>query len=147
MEDYFAAFDEAVQTYWQDMEKCQQKSKVTDGLLGFGRSIKDDPCHERFDERVEQIVSEVCASAPSPEDAARLARLLLIRNDTASWHVSAQWMLRAVERHALPLIPLLTKEDASSLQKAYAARYKPWERLPVQKEIEKALKAKSRTER
>ncbi len=142
MEDCFAALEQAFTLYRQDLENCVKKSKPTDGLLGFGRSLKDDPCHDRFDERVKEAVDGICAASPSPADASRAMEALL-RHETASWPLAAQWMLRAIERHSIPLIPLLTPEAAALFLKEYAAQYKPWDRLPVQQEIYKALKRRA----
>ncbi len=140
MDELLNTLDEAFTAYRRDLDAAQKKHKPTDGLLGFGRSIQDDPCHERFDERVEQAVSAMAAANPSSEQAEHVIRTLLIRDDLQTWHLSAQWMLRAAERHALPLIPFLSTETAGSLLKDYTDRYRPWERLPVQKQVVKALK-------
>ena len=134
MEERFAALEQAFIIYRQDLEACVRKSKPTDGLLGFGRSLKDDPCHDRFDERVKGAVDGICAASPSAEDAARTVRMLL-RDDMSSWPMAAQWMLRAIERHSIPLITFLAPTDAAVFLKDYTARYKPWDRLPVQQEI------------
>ena len=142
MEQYLDALERAFADYLQELEERQKKTKPTDGLLGFGRSIKDDPCHERADERVEKIIAELCALSPAPETAVLAARLLL-RADGPNWPLSAQWMLRALERHVLPLVPFLAPADAAALQREYAARYKPWDRLPAQKAVYKALKARA----
>ena len=45
MEEYLTALEQAFITYRQDIENCQKKSRPTDGLLGFGHSLKDDACH------------------------------------------------------------------------------------------------------
>ena len=139
MEERFAALENAFTVYRQDLEACAKKSKPTDGLLGFGRSLKDDSCHDRFDGRVKEAVDGVIAASPTPEDAARAVKALL-RDDMSSWPLAAQWMLRAIERHSIPLIPFLSPEAAAEFLKDYGGRYKPWDRLPVQQEIYKALK-------
>ena len=41
MEELMAALDRAFTDYRRELEECQRKSKPTDGLLGFGHSIKD----------------------------------------------------------------------------------------------------------
>lgn len=143
MDSFFAALDQAFADYRRDLETYERTRKPTDGLLGFGRSLKDDPCHDRFDERVKQAVDGLCAAPPSPEDAERAVRALILWDDDPSWPLAAQWMLRAIERHSLPLIPFLSREAAASLCRAYAGRYRRWERLPVQQDIYKALKAKA----
>lgn len=144
MEEYMAALAQAFADYRRDLDEFERKRKPTDGLLGFGRSLQDDPCHERFDGRLEEAVRGVCALPPSPGEAARAARLLLEHNGEGGWPLAAQWMLRAIERHALPLIPYLSAEDAAALLRQYAARYKPWDRLPAQKQVHKALSARAK---
>ena len=71
--------------------------------------------------------------------------MLILRDDGPAWPLAAQWMLRAVERHSVALIPLLHAADAAALEKEYAARYPRWDRLPVQKEVLKALKLRKET--
>ena len=142
MADSTSALEQALLDYREEAEAFERKSKPTDGLLGFGRSLKDDVCHERLDRRVEAIVREACAAGPAPEEALQLAHLLL-RGDQPSWPLACQWMLRALERHSIPLIPFLDPEDAAALLRAYTARYKPWDRLPAQKEVIRALKARA----
>lgn len=146
MEEYFAALEQAFTLYRQDLDSFAKKSRPLDGVLGFGRSLKDDSCHDRFDERVKEAVDSISTASPTPEDAARTLRMLL-RDDFSAWPLAAQWMLRAIERHCIPLIPFLTPEAAAVFQKEYAARYKPWDRLPVQQEIFKALKRQAGTDR
>ena len=142
MEEQLAAMEQAFLDYRQDLEAFERKRKPTDGLLGIGRSLKDDPCHDRVDERLAQAVEAICAMRPSPEQAERAVGLLL-RSDAAAWPLAAQWMLRALERHSIPLIPFLSRESAAAFLKAYANRYRPWDRLPAQQQVYKALKAKA----
>ena len=144
MEEQLDMLRRAYEMYREELEAAERKQKPTDGLLGFGRSLKDDACHERFDERVAQAVSDLCDQSPESKEAERAIRLLLLRERDADWQLSAQWMLRAAERHSLALIGFLERADAEALQKAYAARYKPWDRLPVQKQVLQALKARAR---
>ena len=140
MEEYFADLEQVFEAYRQEVEAYLRKSKPTDGLLGFGRSLKDDACHDRFDERIAQAVEKICQAAPDPDQAEKAIRMLISRTDLQAWPLAAQWMLRAIERHSLPLIPFLSREAASGLYREYADRYRPWDRLPVQKEVLKALK-------
>lgn len=139
MEESMAALDAAFEMYRRDLENYARTCKPLDGFLGFGRALKNEPCHDQFDARVKEAVDGVCAASPTPEDAARVVGLLL-RWDPTGWPQEAQWMLRAIERHTLPLIPFLAPETAAALEKEYAARYKRWERFPAQKEVLKALK-------
>ena len=53
MEEHLAALEQAFRDYRTALEACAKKYRPTDGLLGFGHSIKDDPCHEQMDNRVD----------------------------------------------------------------------------------------------
>ena len=142
MEELFKALEQAFADYRQDLENYAKKAKPTDGLLGFGHSLQNDPCHEKLDEAVKKAVDAIREAGPTPEDAEKAVRFLLRPDDGKPWPLAAEWMLRAIERHTLPLIPYLTKEAAGLIQREYADRYRPWERLPAQKEVFKALKEK-----
>ena len=145
MNEQILKIEEAFGAYRRELEEGLKKAKPTDGLLGFGKSVKDDACHDRFDERIAQAVSEMTAGAPAAEDAERALRLILMRSRETDWHLSAQWMLRAAERHALTLVPFLKPEAAETLCREYGECYRRWDRLPAQKEIYKALKARGRS--
>ncbi len=138
-----AGLEQAFEAYRLDLEASERRRRPTDGLLGFGRAPGDDPCHGRLDERLQEEVQKICALPPSPEEALQVTGYLLMRDDVPSWPPAAQWMLRAAERHALPLIPCLSSDAAGKLLRQYTSRYRPWDRLPAQKEICKALKERA----
>ena len=144
MEELLTALEQAFEDYRTALKECEKKYKPTDGLLGFGHSIKDDPCHAQVDERIGKITAEMRDAAPSPQEAERAALMLLARDDAATWPVSAQLMLRALERHCIPLISSLSPASANALLKKYDDRYKRWDRFPAQKEVYKALKERAR---
>ena len=139
MDEFIAALDKACSDYRQDVRTFLDKSRPTDGLLGFGRSLKDDSCHDRFDKALEQAVSLLAKGGPSPDDAQQAIRMLLSL-DMRDQPEAVQWMLRAVERHCLVLVPFLSSDAADGLYREYAKRYRPWDRLPVQKQLLQALK-------
>ena len=143
MEEHIAALEQAFAAYRQDLEESEKKHRLTDGLFGFGSSLKDDPCHERLDRRVEKTVARMASCSPSPESAECALQMLLLRDRRESWPLSAEWMLCAIERHSIPLIPFLSPEKAAVLMKEYAARYKPWDRLPAQKQVLRELKRRA----
>ena len=57
---------------------------------------------------------------------------------------SAYWMLLASHAMAMPLIDMLTAQQARSLRESYEQDYPRRERFPVQKEVIKALKKRER---
>ena len=140
MEELFLELENAFADYRRAVDESMKRSRPTDGLLGFGRSLKDDACHDILDRQIDLSVGKLCRSGPDEATAERAVRMLLFREDLAQWPLAAQWMLIAIQRHSLPLIPFLSPGVAAALYKAYSAQYRPWERLPAQNEILKALK-------
>lgn len=139
MEQIISTLEQILEEYRRDLEEYAKNRRTLDGVFGFGRSLRNDPCHERFDEKVRKAVEAFAAEEPSPSEAEEAVRFLL------SWEAkdlpdAAKWMLGAEERHSLPLIPRIGKEAADALYPWYKKRYRPWERMPVQKEVLKALK-------
>ncbi|MCQ2458258.1 MAG: hypothetical protein MJ142_05935 [Clostridia bacterium] len=128
--------------YRVNLDECAKKYKPGEGLFGIGHSIKDDPCHKVFDTEVSGAVDEIVARNPSSEETEEAVRFLFSQGKNNVYPVAAQLMLFAEERHILRMIPLLSDEAALRIYKEYAACYKRWERLPVQKEVYKALKAR-----
>ncbi len=109
------------------------------GLLGLGPKRSDDPCHEAFDRKLADLFAAMATGDASLEDTAEAIGLLLRAEDDRPWPVEARWMLIAVQRHALPLIPLLPAPERRALLLEYRKRYPRFRRLPVQNEILKAL--------
>ena len=140
MEELMEILEQTFRDYRADLEKAEKKQKPMGGLLGFGSSLKDDACHEVFDEKAEQAVQRIRDAGPSPDEAERAVRMLLDSRDGERWPLSSQWMMRAAERHTLLLIPFLSGKAAAELYGEYTRRYKPWDRLPAQKEVCLALK-------
>ena len=134
------ALREAYRVYRREVDDCLKKQKPTDGLFGFGRSLATDACHDRFDRMLADAVHALRDAELSADEAETAVRLILEPSDGREWPQAAQWMLRAAERHTLELIPFLSPEGAARFAAAYAARYKPWDRLPAQREVYRALK-------
>lgn len=145
MKDYPDEVRRAFRSYRTALEEAERKRKPTDGLLGFGRALKDDPCHEVLDREILTIVDEAAISELSAEIAASIVEALLFPESAPPWPLSAQWMLRAEERHALKLIPFVAEGDAADLAGRYASKYRPWDRLPAQKAVLQELKKRGRS--
>ena len=143
MEDITSALEQAYSDYRLELAAAEKKQKPADGLFGFGHAIQDDPCHSRLDERITCLVKQAADEGIEPQQAADAIRLLYTQTSLYPYPLSAQWLLYAAERHGMPLVPFLTAEDAADLCREYEKRYKPWNRLPVQKELHRALKRQS----
>lgn len=140
MDEIITYLNQIYTDYSLELEACEKKQKVTDGLFGFGHSIKDDPCHEKFYDRIRETIEQIAEASPSSDDAENVIRYLFTRKKEYPYPPSAQLMLCAVEKHVLLLIPFLSKDGAKRLLNMYESMYKRWERLPVQTDVWKALK-------
>lgn len=128
--------------YRETLKACAARYKPGDGIFGIGHSIKDDPCHKQFDDAVSAAVDEIALAEPVSEETEEAIRFLFSQGKDPSYPAVAQLMLFAEERHILRLIPFLSDPAAQKLFREYKERYKTWERLPAQREVFKALKAR-----
>lgn len=140
MDKTYAPLEQVYLHYRDALQACERQHKPTDGLFGFGHSIKDDGCHDHFDDQLAQAVASLTAQSPSSEEAEAAIRLIFSQTSLYAYPQSAQWMLFASERHILALIPFLTEQAAARLCAEYGKRYHRWERLPVQQEVYRALR-------
>ena len=140
MEEIIEILDQIYTNYSNELEACGKKQKFTDGLFGFGHSIKDDPCHEKFYNRIKETLDRVAEYAPTSEETEKVIMFLFSRKNTYPYPPSAQLMLCAAEKHIIPLIPFLSRNSAIHIFDQYDAMYRKWERLPVQTEVWKNLK-------
>ena len=127
-------------SYQEDLKQLDQSLRPGDGILGFGRVPGNDLCHERLDERIAALTKRVTQANSDRQEAAELVRMLLRCDAEFSLPVYAQTMLVAVQRHALPLISRLTRNEARELRLWYEKQYPRFKRMPVQKEVLRALK-------
>lgn len=140
---FLAEMDDLYAAYRQELEEAARKHKPASGLFGVGHSIKDDACHERFDEAVRKFAERAAGEAASGE-ALQIIRRLYTEADGNEYPLSAKWMMIAAERHILLLVPALTSADAAVLSAEYGKKYRPWNRLPAQREVFAALKKRAK---
>ena len=124
------------------VREANARRKPGEGILGFGKKLSDDPCHGAFDRKIASLCEEMASAAPS--DMAEAVALLFQAERDRAWLECARWMLVAVQRHALPLIPLLPEEEKRAMLAWYGKRYPAFQRLPVQQQIVRALQGSGR---
>ena len=135
-----------LRAYYDDYEKkllkLYDKMSPMAGVWGMGNHPKDDPCNEVFYENVEGWTKEFLAGSPSAQEAEEAANWIL---RLAHEHKADKtfWFCNAIQIHAKGLIPLMGQEEARELQKWYDEAYPALERLPIQREIYKALEKRS----
>jgi len=134
-------FREILAEYRADLANMEKRRSPTDGLLGFGRGRGDDPCHDSLDSRTAALLRE--AQEAPPEEGAALMRELLRAPEEGAWPEHAYLMLIALQRHSLGLISRLSAADAEELAAWQQKTYPFYRRLPVQKDVLRALKRQS----
>ena len=137
--EYMEALREIYADYARDVEALEKTRKPTEGMLGIGRKPGDDPCHDKFFSRVGAVTEEMAGADLEDGELAGIMDMVLTEEKRTALPSYAHWMLLAVHRHLIPLIPRLTPKEAGRLLEGYAAAYPRFKRLPIQKDVIKAL--------
>ncbi len=125
--------------YAQAVQELQKNRKRFDGIFGFGNPPGNAPCHDQMDQRAEALCRRA-AEEGTPAEAAGLTESLFRMEESCKGPEYARLSLVAAQRHTIPLIPRMTKEDRERLRAWYEKRYPRRMRLPVQERILKLLK-------
>ena len=125
--------------YRADIDALEKTRRPTDGFLGFGKKPGDDACHEKLDQQAAALAADLAAD-PGSMETADMLRLLFAAGADESWPNYAHWWLLALQRHFLPLIPRLSQEERKALAADYDRLCPRRQRLPLQKQMAKALK-------
>ena len=126
--------------YLEDAARAEREQKPGEGLFGFGKRPQDAPCHEHFVSDLGTALNVIAESEPDSTFLRSILGMIYDAPKTRPAPKSAYWMLIAVHGLTLPLIPLLSPEDAAALSLSYAAAFPRRERLPVQKQVLDSLK-------
>ena len=119
--------------------QLERDKKPGAGLLGLTAGPKDDPCHRKFlDDLQEMLAGAQAAALPSGEVCQALAYIYRAPLEHKE-PLSVYWVLQAAHGATLGLIGLLEPADARTLRDDFARMYRRWERLPAQKKVLEAL--------
>lgn len=128
------------QEYTEKVRQLEAESSPTDGLLGFGRKISDDRCHDLFAEQLEDMLKKFADSKPSSDEIYAVLEYICHAPAEYSEPESAYWMLNAVHGLVCGLAEGLSHDDAQRLMKQYETDIPRHKRLPVQKKLWNILK-------
>ena len=142
--DVIAMLEPIFRQYLDEIDQVMRTKKFGDGLFGMPGGPKDDPCHDHFDKSVSDAVKQLVEDGVSGGEAAAAVEYLLHSQSLDQGVECAYWMLLAVHRHSLPLIPLMAEERAKPLLDWYTAVYPRAKRFPVQNDVIKALKRRAK---
>lgn len=143
METIEAALQRCVDRYEEDVDNLVARLRPGDGVLGFGRDPKRDPCHMDFYQAVGETVARFAGEELEAEEAFQGVRFLLSMTQEER-HMLVRPMMEAAQGHALPLIPLLEPGRAEELAHWYVAHYPKRQRLPIQNRVMQALEKRAR---
>lgn len=132
------------QAYVDKALKLEQERQPGQGLLGFGAKPADDPCHEIFVQQMKETASAFARQGLPSQDVQAMIGFMLHAPHMYREPQSVYWTLVAAQAAALPLIERIGKEDAARLQQKFARDFRPWQRLPVQKEVFRALEKRKK---
>ena len=114
--------------------------KLGEGVFGMPDPARSSPVHMEYYNAVEAAVKEYLEGTPETETTDEAVRFLLTASEKLPSSNLAVWMLIAVQRHALPLIPLMSESSRREMYEWFNRHVPRLQRMPVQREIIKALK-------
>ena len=130
------------EAYFAKAKKVWEERPAWDGVLGFGQSTKDHPCHMEFYEAVTAWMEQFL-KAPSA-DVAEAAITYILQTPESHKEEFTYWTLFAVHGVARPLVGLISPAHAGKMREWYDATYRRQERMPVHRELYKMLKKRER---
>ena len=142
MESWLSRLEALVHDYIETVQELERNRKLGDGFFGLRAGPAENPCHDRFVADVKQLLQDCRAASPDSGECAQLLRFLFTAAEPWRELRSAYWMLIAVQGFGMELIDCLDHSDAAALAKDYAAQYPRHERMPVQVQLLKKLRAR-----
>lgn len=131
-----------INDYIDRCESLVTAAKPLDGLFGFGADPRKDECHERFYADMQTAVDAMVKEPIAADEAYAVADLILTFGSEPDCPDVAHWTLISVQKLLLPLLPLMEEQHKHALYQWYNAHVPRFERLPIQKEVIKALNMK-----
>ena len=130
---------EQYRQYHNQVQKVRLDAKPFAGVFGIGAGPKDDPCHMAFFHGVEETCKGFADAPVSADTAAAVIRYVVTAQTEGEKEGITYWPMMAAHGTILPLIPLITKEQASELKALYEQTVPKRERMPLQDKVLKAL--------
>ena len=135
---------ELYESYLGEVELAERNRKPGAGIFGMKGGPADDPCHDRFAERLKAFYDELAAQNAESGTLRQLMAYACTAPLDNNVPRTAYWMLIAVQSLCRPMIARLDAQDASALVELYEKSFRRSERMPVQIKMIKELKAASK---
>lgn len=142
MNESVALLRMCLERYQQEMDRVEAELRPGDGILGLGNDPKRSPSHMEFYNEVGRIIGLISGGELPADEAAETAAFLMTMGERFGRRFTRP-MMEAAQGHILPLVPLLTPEQAGVLARQYAGLYPRHQRLPIQRQLLKALEKRT----
>ena len=129
------------ESYIREVELLELNRKPGEGFFRLKGGPDEDPCHDRFAERLQEFYMEIWMSKAASETVRELMEYACTVPARYRDLRTAYWMLIAVQGLTQPLAGLLSPQDADALSELYEINYRRFERLPVQKQLIHTLRS------
>ena len=140
MDAILQEYREIMAEYDTAVAEVTKNMKPIDGFFGVGKHPGEATCHEIMDKKIQSLCDRVVEEQESDGEAAALTEAILLQESQWTGPDFARLMLIAIQRHTLKLIPMLSEEKRFELGAWYHRQYPRRKRLPVQFQIDKALR-------
>ncbi len=129
------------QNYYQEIREASREAKPFAAL--FGQPLGNDPCNGQFLKDVQTLLPQLA------EDPQLLPQVLAYIFEEPKRYEqggipAAHWNVVGVHSFTLEYIPRLEPADAARLAESFEKAYPRWDRLPVQNQVLKELKARAK---
>ena len=136
--DFKKAYSDYILQHREYLANMTVAGKALD-MFGFRGARGKEPGYEEFYSEIKSAIAAVCAEKPDTETADGIVEVIFnARNLYADEEVQEVKFI-AVEGTALELIPFMSGEKAAAICGYYSSLYPKHRRLPVQKQLVKAL--------
>ena len=128
---------------WARSARSQKEfGRVLSTLFTGNRAFKNSPEHERFVLDIQSMAEQLIARYEAGEQRDTLPELLryVLLECYEDISQETEWMYLVAEKFFMPLLSLLTPEEAQALYLPYKALRKKQPGLEIQKNIRKTLK-------
>lgn len=126
--------------YLEKAREAERRRRPGDGLFGFGRKPADDPCHADFLKALREAVEALAQTGSDGEMAETLRLICDAPSACAQEPPGIYWTLVAAHGAMPAGIPSLDRREARELYEHYAAAWPKVRRMPVQRQVLKALR-------
>lgn len=124
--------------YEEKLSQAVAKAPVFAGAFGMGDDPRKDVCNQIFYEQVGQWAATFRESDPTAREAAQAANWIL---EYPARHRGSgtYWMTYAAQKHVREFLALVEPNEAEKIRVEFGRMYPKNDRLPVQKEVLRAL--------